>query len=555
MKKPGEEIKYRPICLLNEVAKVFKRIITFRINKYMVENQHAHLSDHQYGFRAGRSTINALLAVKKILDTASTEKQYVIALALDIKNAFNSLPWNTIILELKRKRFPKYITDIIASYLNKRKICYIGCDNNMHMRNMTAGVPQGSVLGPLLWNIAYNRVLETAEKKLPEDCHLICYADDTILLTKGITPKNVISKANFCAARIIRDIESLGLKVAPEKTEAILFCRKPNEIGPLVVSIGDRDIPVNDSLKYLGIILDGSCSFKNHFRYIEEKASGIIRALWKIMPNLRGPDETKRKLYSHVIHSVLLYGAPVWGERLAAFKSLQAPIRRLQKSIAIRVVRGYKTLAYNAVTLLARIPPFYLMASKYRRIYKRCRSLADRGELTIARKKEIRDSSEILLRRQWRAHLTNPNLPGARVRSYILPVFDKCLDRSHGCLSHHLTQLITGHGSFGVFLARIGKYPSALCLYCREEDETSQHVLSMCPRWESERETLREFLGEDLRLEVVIETIINDVRKWKAICSFAKTVLEIKEHDDWIRQKSAREADYYGISTDSENLS
>lgn len=217
------------------------------------------------------------------------------------------------------------------------------------------------------------------------------------------------------------------------------------------------------------------------------------------------------------------------------------------------MVRGYKTLAYDAVTLMARIPPLYLLASKQRRIYTRCKGLALLGELTAEKKKEIRDSAKLLLRRQWYAHLSNPNLPGARVRTYILPIFNEWLDRKHGSLTHHLTQLITGHGSFGVFLARIGKIRSATCPYCREEEDSSQHTLQVCVRWEEERETLRKSLGWNLELGAVIRAITYDSGKWEAACTFANTVLQIKESDEWDRQKARRDADYFGVSASEDS--
>lgn len=195
--------------------------------------------------------------------------------------------------------------------MNNRKIRYLGCDNSIRMKEMSAGVPQGSILGPLLWNLTFNRVLEAADTKLLKGCHLICYADDTILLTRGVNPQSTIDKAKFCATRIIRVIEELGLEVASNKTEAMIFSKKRLNTDSYAITIGNHTIPIKLHMKYLGIMIDNNWSFKNHFLYVEEKASKVVRALWKIMPNLRGPGETKRKLYSHVVHSVLLYGAPV----------------------------------------------------------------------------------------------------------------------------------------------------------------------------------------------------------------------------------------------------
>lgn len=148
--KPGELTKYRPICLLNEIGKIFERVIIARLNQHMATNSRAQLSGFQFGFRTGRSTTDALLAVRGFTDLAFAEDQCVAAVALDIKNTFNSLPWGSIISELERKGFPRYLVKIISSYLSNRGLLYVGCDKELHFKNMTAGVPQGSILDPLL---------------------------------------------------------------------------------------------------------------------------------------------------------------------------------------------------------------------------------------------------------------------------------------------------------------------------------------------------------------------------------------------------------------------
>lgn len=148
--KPKDSIRYRPICLLDEIEKIFERIIAARLNRHMVTNSHAQLSEFQFGFRAGRSTTETLLAVRGFTDLAFAKDQCVIAVALDIKNAFNSLPWGSIILELERKDFPGYLIKIMSSYLSDRGLLYVGCDKNVLFKNMTTGVPQRSILGPIL---------------------------------------------------------------------------------------------------------------------------------------------------------------------------------------------------------------------------------------------------------------------------------------------------------------------------------------------------------------------------------------------------------------------
>lgn len=147
---------------------------------------------------------------------------------------------------------------------------------------------------------------------------MVCYADDTIILAKAIKPADAVKKVRLATAMITNQITKLSLKIAPKKTDAMWFHRKLRIIPPLpqgVEILGDL-MPINRSLKYLDVVLDDRLSFKEHFAYTETKANLMMRALWRIMPNMRGPDEAKRSLYAHAVQSVLLYAAPVWVERL-----------------------------------------------------------------------------------------------------------------------------------------------------------------------------------------------------------------------------------------------
>ncbi|KMQ91060.1 reverse transcriptase [Lasius niger] len=102
----------------------------------------------------------------------------------------------------------------------------------------------------------------------------------------------------------------------------------------------------------------------------------VLRALSKFMPNLRGPGERRRRLYANVMTSVVMYAAPVWaGGFASAPDAVTRPWRRLQRAIAIRVIAAYRTVSYDAATLLARMPPWPLEAALRRRVFERLTEL------------------------------------------------------------------------------------------------------------------------------------------------------------------------------------
>lgn len=140
--------------------------------------------------------------------------------------------------------------------------------------------------------------------------------------------RNTEEAARFAEVRanvLINRIEELGLKVAVEKTEAMVFRKKK---GSLVIQldIGGKEISTKLSMKYLGVIIDGEWNMRDHFKYVMEKSRTIINNIGRLMPNLGGPRESRRRFYNYVVHSVILYPAPVWAEELltkAATKELQ----------------------------------------------------------------------------------------------------------------------------------------------------------------------------------------------------------------------------------------
>lgn len=159
----------------------------------------------------------------------------VVAVSLDIKNVFNSLPWAVIRQALQRKGFPEYIRGIIESYLSQRSIVFNNNDGKIEEKEMWAGVPQGSVLGPLLWNLSFDEVLS---RGVEIGYDIIYYADDTLTLAEAADINSAVARANIQTGMVLNRIGRLGLTVAPEKTQVVCFRGKTRCHVPPVVDIG-----------------------------------------------------------------------------------------------------------------------------------------------------------------------------------------------------------------------------------------------------------------------------------------------------------------------------
>ncbi|KAJ0179790.1 hypothetical protein K1T71_004381 [Dendrolimus kikuchii] len=113
-------------------------------------------------------------------------------------------------------------------------------------------------------------------------------------------------------------------------------------------------------MKYLGLVLDSRWDFSAHFRQLAPKLKRAAGALSRLLPNIGGPEATCRKLFEGIVRSMALYGAPVWADRLAARNIVL--LRQAQRVLAVRAIRGYRTVSFEAASLLAGSPPWDLEA-------------------------------------------------------------------------------------------------------------------------------------------------------------------------------------------------
>ena len=241
-RKPHKITTYRPLCLLNVLGKLLEKLLLMRL-----EEETLPLSDKQFGFRKGRSTVDAIKTVLQFGEKATagsyTSRKTCVLIALDIQNAFNSLPWKQVVKALQVKNTPPYLLRMIYNYLSDR---WLFVDEEKIQ--ITCGAPQGSVLGPFLWNICYDEILNT---DLGEGCELVAFADDLAAIVTARNAEEVQAQSNFVIEILKDKIEDLGLKLAPEKTE-VLVLQKKRRNEEIRIRIGDDELCSKDHIKYLG---------------------------------------------------------------------------------------------------------------------------------------------------------------------------------------------------------------------------------------------------------------------------------------------------------------
>ena len=148
--------------------------------------------------------------------------------------------------------------------------------------------------------------------------------------------------------------------MAPEKTEALLVTDRRSFQYPRIV-LGENEVQWKTSIKYLGVQLDRRLSFGEHLQIAAAKVIECEANLARLMPNIGGPREAKRRLVASVVHSKLLYAAPVWTNALQNH-AIQNKLFSAQRLVALRIVSAYRTISTNAVLVLASVPPINLLA-------------------------------------------------------------------------------------------------------------------------------------------------------------------------------------------------
>lgn len=178
---------------------------------------------------------------------------------------------------------------------------------------------------------------------IPPACHTVCYADDTLVMGGGSSWEKAIERANLAVARVVRQIKQLGLRVAPQKTEAIFLHDGSHGAPPKShITIEDIPIEVGAYIKYLGLHLDGRWVFREHFRQISQGREGSH----SFTAPAAQPGGTRREC-STVRRNCPLDTSvrSVWEKSLVAARGPRNALRQVQRRVANRECRGYHTVS------------------------------------------------------------------------------------------------------------------------------------------------------------------------------------------------------------------
>lgn len=316
---------YRPISVLPVINKIIEKLIYGRI--YWFLNSNKFFYKHQYGFRCKTSTSTATVELINDISEELERGRVVSGLFLDLKKAFDTVNHDILLLKLNYAGVRGTILRLLISYLSNRKQFVIVGNESSEYENVSIGVPQGSVLGPLFFLIYINDMAN-----LPLEGLLYLFADDSALFYPGLSVAENISQieSDLEKLRTFMFINKLTLNVG--KTKLIHF-RAPNkkiEIMPLEVA--GQTIEPSKSILYLGLTLDERLNWDEHIRYVVKKISPGVGILRKFSSQV--PTHILKLIYFSIIHSHINYMMEVWGGKKGTeHKSLQVLQNKSIKAI------------------------------------------------------------------------------------------------------------------------------------------------------------------------------------------------------------------------------
>ncbi|GFU08862.1 probable RNA-directed DNA polymerase from transposon BS [Trichonephila clavipes] len=314
---------------------------------------------NQYGFTRQLSTYHPLLRLTEKISAGFQKSRSTGAVFLDIQKAFDRIWISGLIYKLIINQFPAPLIHIINSYLVNRTF-KVRVNNTLSLpRNVNIGVTQGSLLGPVLFNIYLNDI--------PSHPHtmLNLYADDTTILATFKNHKSVTSALNKHLVLLENYFNQWKIKINVEKTVAVLFTKRLKPVTP--PALYSTPLQWSQTTKYLGLILDKNLTWKHHILHSRDKFRNALRSIYPLIcRNSEMHMYNKVLLYTAILRPILSYGSPVWG--YAANSNVKI-LETAQNSVIRTITKANRYTKNSNIYKALKLHPFkkyiQLLAKKF----------------------------------------------------------------------------------------------------------------------------------------------------------------------------------------------
>ena len=278
-----------------------------RLYSFLVEND--ILYDKQFGFQKEHSTEHAILQLTNQILQSFSQDKFTIGFFIDLSKAFDTVDHNILLKKLSFYGIRNNNLNWFRSYLSNRKQYISSQHSDTEMRTIICGVPQGSILGPLLFLLFVNDLTQSTS------LDPIMFADDTNLFYSNKNIDTLFEIVNKELIKINTWFQANKLSLNANKTKYIFFhkprLKKNIPLDLPILKINDTEIKRKQSLKFLGVLIDENLSWKNHIELLETKIAKNIGVLYKASKLLNF--KCLKNIYFALIHSYINYGNIAWG--------------------------------------------------------------------------------------------------------------------------------------------------------------------------------------------------------------------------------------------------
>ncbi len=325
---------YRPVALLSCLSKVVESFVRKQLLRHCFS--HSLIPDEQFGFMPKRSVVWQLLAVLDDWDQALDRGDRVHACFLDVSKAFDRVDHGLLLLKLSSIGLKGTELAWFESYLRDRSICTEVDGSFSDFQPISSGVPQGSVLGPLLFIIYFNDLPSAASSS----CSCALFADDTLLYD----PRCKATASPSCCQlqKGLSQVETWACNWATtfnaSKSAHILRSnctrkRQDNHAGPLFMN--DQPIPAMHCVKHLGLVVSAAPDWSEHVKSILQRVNYRVYTLKRLAHRCESRFFVKR-MFESLVRPILEFASPVWD---SCRRSDQVVLERVQLSVARAVLR------------------------------------------------------------------------------------------------------------------------------------------------------------------------------------------------------------------------
>ena len=489
-----------------------------RIRTYLLEN--GHLDRQQSGFTPKKSTEDNLLRLTQEINHGFSLGENTICVFFDVEKAFDQILSSAILRQLHALGIKGHLLYYLRDFLQKRKFRVRIGNQLSTTHNQATGIPQGSVVSPLLFILA----LLGIDKCLVSSVNYSLFADDLAIYIRGTNIQRMTRKIQDSIIKLEEWYKSRGLKFSSSKSKVVLFSRKKSAPTAIKLYLAGKIIPMSETAPFLGLLLDQHLTWKSYVTELKQKCLTRMNLLKSLSRKSWGADrKLLLRLYTTIVRSVLDYGSPIYGNakptilqkldvvqnealRICTGAFRTSPISSLQVDAGMLPLSHHRN--YLSLTLYAKIQRDTTHVNHYRTLYlphtsttvqsfgTRCRALLSEYRIEPEQnadepfrfyKMHILEKVYLTFEDEWklvpttnRLRALKPNTEPWTVQNLQNRRNDVALTRIR--IGH---TLITHRPYFSGII-------TPMCEHCHTERLTISHLINQCSGYTQERRRIYE---------------------------------------------------------------